>query len=75
MAADITSGAVPAHLASSLGEFGGTSGIIIDNVGDPTLQEANIYFSRLKQTALSSCGGSGAALVGCAVKLTQQGFN
>ncbi len=74
MAADITSGAVPAHLASSLGEFGGTSGIIIDNVGTDA-QEANIYFSRLKQTALSSCGGSGAALVGCAVKLTQQGFN
>jgi hypothetical protein len=74
MAADITSGTVPLHILSSFGELGGTSGIIIDNVGtDP--QEANIYFSRLRQSALSSCGGSGASLVGCAVKLTQAGLN
>ena len=74
MAADITSGTVPTHILSSFGELGGTSGIIIDNVGtDP--QESNIYFSRLKQSALSSCGGSGATLVGCAVKLTQAGLN
>jgi hypothetical protein len=71
---DITAGTVPVHVLNSLPEFGGTSGIIIDNVGtDP--QEANIYFSRLRQSALSSCGGSGASLVGCAVKLTQAGLN
>jgi hypothetical protein len=74
MAANVTTGVVPTHILSSAAELGGTSGIIIDNVGtDP--QEANIYFTRLKQSALSSCGGSGATLVGCAVKLTQAGFN
>jgi hypothetical protein len=71
---DITAGTIPVHVLDTLPELGGTSGIIIDNVGtDP--QEANIYFSRLKQSALSSCGGSGATLVGCAVKLTQAGLN
>jgi hypothetical protein len=74
MAANVTTGVVPTHVLSSAAELGGTSGIIIDNVGTAA-QEANIYFSRLKQTALSSCGGSGATLVGCAVKLTQAGFN
>jgi len=74
MSANVTSGSMPSSLLSSAPELGGTSGIIIDNVGTDA-QEANIYFSRLKQSALSSCGGSGATLVGCAVKLTQAGFN
>ncbi len=74
LAFDITAGTLPVHVLSSIPELGGSSGIIIDNIGtDP--QEANIYFSRLKQSALSSCGGSGATLVGCAVKLTQAGLN
>jgi hypothetical protein len=73
MSADVTSGSVPLHILSSAPELGGTSGIIIDNVGTD-VQESNIYFSRLKQTALSSCGGSGATLVGCAVKLSQLGL-
>jgi hypothetical protein len=74
MSADVTSGAVPTHVAASLGELGGTSGIIIDNVGTDA-QESNIYLTRLKQSALSTCGGAGATLVGCAVKLTQSGLN
>jgi hypothetical protein len=74
MSANVTSGSVPTSLLSSAPELGGASGIIIDNFGTDS-QESNIYFSRLKQSALSSCGGSGASLVGCAVKLTQVGFN
>jgi hypothetical protein len=74
MSLDVTSGAVPNRLAASLGELGGASGIIIDNVGTDA-QESNIYFSRLKQSALSTCGGSGTTMVGCAVKLTQSGLN
>jgi hypothetical protein len=75
MSANVTTGgSIIMTLSGSLGELGGTSGIIIDNVGtDP--QEANIYFTRLAQTALSSCGGAGATMVGCAVKLTQAGLN
>ena len=74
MSIDVTSGAFPTGLNDSLGETGGTSGIIIDNVGNFG-QDSSLYFSRLGQSSLSNCGGSGAALVGCAVKLTQQGFN
>jgi hypothetical protein len=75
MSANVTGGGtITMSVSSSLGEQGGTSGIIIDNVGmDP--DEANIYFTRLAQTALSSCGGSGGTMVGCAVKLTQLGLN
>jgi hypothetical protein len=74
MSVDVTSGAFPTVLTDSLGEVGGTSGIVIDNVGNFG-QDSSLYFSRLGQSSLSNCGGSGAALVGCAVKLTQQGFN
>jgi hypothetical protein len=74
MSIDVTSGAFPTALNNSLGEIGGTSGIIIDNVG-AFGQDSSLYFSRLGQSSLTNCGGSGAALVGCAVKLTQQGFN
>jgi hypothetical protein len=74
MSIDVTSAAFPTALTDSLGEIGGTSGIVIDNVGNFG-QDSSLYFSRLGQSSLSNCGGSGAALVGCAVKLTQQGFN
>jgi hypothetical protein len=74
MSIDVTSGAFPAALNDSLGEIGGTSGIVIDNVGTFG-QDSSLYFSRLGQSTLSNCGGSGSALVGCAVKLTQSGFN
>jgi hypothetical protein len=51
---------------------GGTSGIIIDNIGTGG-QEANIYFTWLANaTAGNPCNGSRA--VGCAVKLTQAGL-
>ncbi|MGB7283778.1 MAG: hypothetical protein WBE13_16045 [Candidatus Acidiferrum sp.] len=74
MGAIVTSGAVPASLSSSAPELGGTSGIIIDNVGTYG-EDSSLYFSRLGQTALSTCGGTGSTTVGCAVKLTQSGFN
>ena len=73
MSAVVTSG-FPSGIAASLGEAGGTSGIIIDNVGNFG-QDSSLYFSRLGQSTLTSCGGSGSSLVGCAVKLTQSGLN
>ena len=73
MSAVVTTG-LPTVPAASLAETGGTSGIIIDNVGNFG-QDSSLYFSRLGQGPLSSCGGSGATLVGCAVKLTQAGLN
>ncbi len=48
-------------------EAGGTSGIIVDNVGAGG-QESNIYFSTL-------ANGTCATTNGCAVKLTQSGLN
>lgn len=74
MSIDVTTGAFPTALNNSLGETGGTSGIVIDNVGNFG-QDSSLYFSRLGQSTLTNCGGSGATLVGCAVKLTQAGFN
>ncbi|MHB8608160.1 MAG: hypothetical protein ACYDCG_07655 [Candidatus Acidiferrales bacterium] len=74
MSAVVTGGTFPTSLAASLSETGGTSGIVIDNVGTFG-QDSSLYFSRLGQSALSTCGGSGATLVGCAVKLTQSGLN
>jgi hypothetical protein len=73
MSADVTAG-FPSGVAASLAEAGGTSGIIIDNVGNFG-QDSSLYFSRLGQSTLSTCGGSGSGLVGCAVKLTQSGLN
>jgi len=73
MSADVT--VPPTNILSSAPELGGTSGIIIDNVGTGS-EESNLYFTRLAQTALSTCGGTDpATFVGCAVKLTQTGFN
>ncbi|MFI5094395.1 MAG: hypothetical protein ACHQIK_13225 [Candidatus Acidiferrales bacterium] len=71
-----TTGFLPASLNNSAPEFGGTSGIIIDNVGTFG-QDSSLYFSRLAQTPLSSCGGGvgDSTMVGCAVKLTQSGLN
>jgi hypothetical protein len=70
MSAVVTAGIFPASIDASLAEVGGTSGIIIDNVGTQG-GDSSIYFSRLGQSTLGNCGASGATLVGCAVKLTQ----
>ncbi len=59
----------PAAISSALPESGGTSGIIVDNVGSSG-QESNFYFTPLA----NSTGGipcNGTSGVGCAVKLTQ----
>ena len=58
---------------------GGTSGIIIDNVADTSLfpQASSLYFTWIAAGSTSapnaSCGGNTSG--GCAVKLTQSGFN
>ncbi len=74
MSATVTSGTFPGSIAASLAEAGGTSGIVIDNVGIAG-QDSSLYFSRLGQSTLTNCGSSGVTLVGCAVKLTQSGLN
>jgi hypothetical protein len=74
MSATVTGGTFPVSIAARQAETGGSSGIVIDNVGTFG-QDSSLYFSRLGQSSLSSCGGSGASLVGCAVKLTQAGLN
>lgn len=74
MSADITTTTFPAAVSAEAAETGGTSGIVIDNVGTSG-QDSSIYFTQLGQSTLSNCGGSGATLVGCAVKLTQAGLN
>ncbi len=61
--------------ATTAGAFasGGTSGIVIDNVGGGA-QQSNIYFTWLaNSTAANQCNGTTG--VGCAVKLTQSGLN
>lgn len=66
---DVTSG-FPATVSHSVLEAGGTSGIIIDNTASDVLvpQAASLYFTRLAQSACPS------GTTGCAVKLTQAGF-
>jgi hypothetical protein len=70
----LATGTFPTSIAASAAETGGSSGIVIDNIGSFG-QDSSLYFSRLGQSSLSTCGGSGATLVGCAVKLTQSGLN
>ena len=65
----------PAAINSSLGEPGGSSGIILDNVS-PAAQASSIYFSPLafansKKAPNGNCGMG----VGCAVKATQAGLD
>jgi hypothetical protein len=62
----------PVGTTSGAPASGGTSGIIIDNIGTGG-QESNIYFTWLANaTAAISCNGR--RTVGCAVKLTQLGL-
>jgi hypothetical protein len=74
MSTTVTGGAFPGSITASIAEAGGTSGIVIDNIGNFG-QDSSLYFTRLGQSRLSTCGGSGTTLVGCAVKLTQSGLN
>jgi hypothetical protein len=73
VSADVTT-IFPGAVAAAAPETGGASGIVIDNIGTFG-QDSSIYFTRLGQSTLTNCGGSGATLVGCAVKLTQAGLN
>ena len=59
----------PAAVSDGAPASGGTSGIVIDNVGGGS-QQSNIYFTfEANSTALIPCNG--ASGVGCAVKLTR----
>ncbi len=55
---------------SSLGEPGGSSGIILDNVSTAA-QASSIYFSPLAFVTSGTPNGNCGVNVGCAVKATQ----
>jgi len=62
---------MPTTITASLGEPGGTSGIIIDNVSSAA-QASSIYFTPLAFTSTgSTANGNCPANTGCAVKATQ----
>ena len=61
---------VPFILTASQTGAGGTSGIVIDNVGAAP-QESNIYFTFRTNSTAPGVTCNGAVGVGCAVKLTQ----
>lgn len=61
--------AMPAAVQASIGEPGGASGIIIDNVAG-SAQASSVYFSPLT-FATSTANGNCASGIGCAVKATQ----
>jgi hypothetical protein len=54
---------------------GSTSGIVVDNIADPTRypQASSIYFT-FQKNAVTAAACNGTAGVGCAVKLTQSGL-
>jgi len=61
--------AAPFFLTGAQTGFGGTSGIVVDNVGAGA-QESSIYYTyRSNSTAAGTCNGTVG--VGCAVKVTQ----
>jgi hypothetical protein len=64
---------MPTAVSASIGEPGGTSGIIIDNVSSAG-QASSVYFSPLEFAAGAAANGNCAAGVGCAVKATQSGL-
>lgn len=65
----------PTAINSSLGEPGGSSGIIIDNIS-PASQASSIYFSPLAfATSRRAPNGNCGSGVGCAVKATQAGLD
>jgi hypothetical protein len=66
--------AMPTAISSSLGEPGGSSGIVLDNVSTAA-QASSIYFSPLSFASPGTSNGNCGANVGCAVKATQAGLN
>lgn len=73
MSINVTNGVFPTAIAASLGEPGGTSGIVIDNVVSAnSASGSGVYFTPLTVgTANGACTGD----QGCAVKATQNGLN
>jgi hypothetical protein len=73
MSINVTNGVFPTGVAASLGEPGGTSGIIIDNViSTDGTSGSSVYFTPL---AIGSTNGVCTGVQGCAVKATQNGLN
>jgi hypothetical protein len=78
MSIDVTLGdsatdAFPTAVAASLGEPGGTSGIVIDNVvSASSTSGSSVYFTPL---AVGTTNGVCTGDQGCAVKATQNGLN
>jgi hypothetical protein len=71
-AGDSSSDAFPTVLAASLGEPGGTSGIVIDNVvSASSTSGSSVYFTPLATGSNGVC----TSQQGCAVKATQNGLN
>ena len=56
-----------ATATSGMSSAGGSSGIIVDNIGAATDTTANIYFSTLGNQACATSGGTG----GCAIQTSQ----
>lgn len=63
----------PGAVSAALPSRGGSSGIIIDNVGAGP-QQSNIYYTYLANSTLAHPCGTTTG-VGCAVKATQSGLN
>jgi len=61
--------AMPSAVRASIGEPGGSSGIIIDNISS-SAEASSVYFSPLS-FATSTANGNCASGIGCAVKATQ----
>jgi hypothetical protein len=76
MAVNVTGTPGTLAIASSIAEFNGPSGIIVDNdaITASFPQASSLYFSRQgNSTAGAPCGATVG--VGCAVKVTQAGLN
>jgi len=73
MSINVTNGVFPTAVAASLGEPGGTSGIVVDNVvSSNATSGSSVYFTPLTVgTTNGACTGD----QGCAVKATQNGLN
>jgi hypothetical protein len=73
MSINVTNGAFPTTTTASLGEPGGTSGIVIDNVvSSDSTSGSSVYFTPL---AIGTTNGTCSGVQGCAVKATQNGLN
>jgi hypothetical protein len=64
----------PATTTAGIPASGGSSGIVVDNVGAGA-QESSLYYTYLSNSIAAIACGTAPAGVGCAVKATQSGLN